>query len=62
LIPSRGHILNGVLVGAALGAVILFFFGDGWAMALYLAGEGILIGGVIGGLVGVFLRLISWGS
>jgi hypothetical protein len=51
-----------MLIGAPIGAVILFFFGDGWAMAFYLAGEGIIIGGLIGGIVGFLLHLIIRGA
>jgi hypothetical protein len=41
----------GAIIGAAIGAIILFFFGDGFAMAFYLAAEGIILGGLVGGVI-----------
>ncbi|MDQ6651622.1 MAG: hypothetical protein M3Y84_02650 [Acidobacteriota bacterium] len=52
-------VLNGILIGAAIAAFILFFFGDGWAMEFYLAGEGAVFGGVMGGVAGLLMHLVS---
>ena len=49
-------ILRTASYGAAIGASILFIFGDDWLMAFYLLFEGAIIGGVIGAFVGVMIR------
>jgi hypothetical protein len=48
---SRG-ILKFTFVGTTLCAGFLFFFGDGWLMAFYLAIEGMVLGSIAGGFVG----------
>ena len=45
------------LLGAMAGALILFPFSEGWAMALYLAFEGAIAGGIIGILLGLLVRV-----
>jgi hypothetical protein len=52
-------IVLGTLIGAAIGAVILFFFGDGFAMAFYLAAEGLILGGLVGATIGLLVFLLS---
>ncbi len=50
-------ITKSVLFGAIVGAGILFFFGEGFGMAFYLAAEGAFLGSIGGGVVGVMLRI-----
>jgi len=54
---KKNMILRSALCGAAIGAFILFFFGDGWLMAFYLLFEGAIIGAVTGGFVGLIIKL-----
>lgn len=56
---GAGKIAVGALIGALAGAVILFFFGDGFAMAFYLAGEGVVFGGFLGTVIGLLVFLAS---
>lgn len=42
--------------GAAIGASVLFVFGDDSLLAFYLLFEGAIIGGVIGAFVGLMIR------
>lgn len=57
--PGARTILIGALIGAVIGAVILFFLGDGFAMAFYLAGEGVILGAPVGAIVGLLLFVAS---
>lgn len=45
------------LLGAMAGALILFPFSEGLAMALFLAFEGVIAGGTIGILLGLLVRV-----
>jgi hypothetical protein len=56
---NRKGILKSAACGAALGALLLFFFGEGFAMALYLAFEGALMGFVIGGVGGIVTQFVT---
>jgi hypothetical protein len=49
----------GALIGAGIGAVVLFFFGDGFAMAFALAVEGIVFGGAVGAVIGLCVFVAS---
>ncbi len=49
-------IVRSASYGAAIGASILFVFGDDSPMAFYLLFEGAIIGAVLGGLVGLMIR------
>ena len=55
---SKRRILTFAVCGAGIGAFVLFFFGEGLAMALYLAVEGAIMGFVIGGLIGMVILLL----
>ena len=55
--PKENVIPWSAACGAAVGAFVLFLFGDGWLMALYLSFEGAIIGAVAGGLVGLVIKL-----
>jgi Na+/serine symporter len=50
-------ILLFALVGGLIGALSLLLFGNGFAMALYLAVEGAIAGGLIGAILGFSVRL-----
>jgi membrane associated rhomboid family serine protease len=53
---DRKRILEFAVCGAAIGALGLFFFGEGLAMAFYLAFEGAIMGLVIGGVIGLVVQ------
>ena len=55
----RRKILKGALFGAIIGALAFFIFGDGWLMGLFLAGEGIIMGGAAGCVLGLLWHLVS---
>jgi hypothetical protein len=57
-VSNKRRILKFAVCGAGIGALILFFFGEGLAMALYLAVEGAILGFVIGGVVGMIMLLL----
>ncbi len=52
-------ILFFALLGGVLGALSLFLFGNGFAMALYLAVEGAIAGSIIGALLGFSVTLLK---
>lgn len=51
--------LSCVLLGALSGGVALFWFGDGFAMALALALQGIVLGALIGTTLSILIALTS---
>lgn len=59
-LPNRSPlrmITTFALFGAMAGALILFPFSEGLAMAIYLATEGAIAGGTIGILLGLLVRV-----
>jgi len=50
-------ILVSTLLAGIAGAVLFFPFSEGLAMALYLALEGAVAGGLIGALLAIILRV-----
>ena len=52
----KKRILRSASYGAAIGASIMFVFGDDWLMAFDLLFEGAIIGAVIGAFVGLMIR------
>jgi hypothetical protein len=59
---NRKSILKFGVIGSILGAAVLFFFGDGFLMAFYLAVEGAVIGFVIGVILTIVIAAVSGGS
>lgn len=63
---EKGRAGSVILKCAAIGAVlcggIMFFFGDGWLMALYTTAEGVLFGSFVGGIFGWIISSGARGS
>ncbi|GAC1446714.1 MAG: hypothetical protein NVSMB56_08030 [Pyrinomonadaceae bacterium] len=56
---SINIILKSAIVGAVVVGFVLFFFGDGWRMAIFLAIEGAVFGAIIGGVFGFVFMLLT---
>jgi hypothetical protein len=55
------RVISGGINGAMIGAIILMQiqFGDGWPMAVFLAVEGAIAGGILGLLIGTALQIMG---
>ena len=53
------RIFKGAAIGSVVGAVVLFFFGDGFLMAFGLALEGAIFGCVVGIISAMVIAILS---
>ena len=53
------RVLKSGAIGSIVGSVLLFFFGDGFLMAFYLAVEGAIIGFVVGSISGMVIAVLK---